>query len=273
MAPPARAPIALGPIVGASLVGAAVAGIVAWQISLGALTVQIEQKRAGLKKLTVTGKIPPNEEVSGYLKTRQGQLDAQYRYWVDRVTAPPLTAAAAADPQLFFQEQVHGLQRTLERLATARNAKTPEQLGFPKELPPPDTVPRLLAQLSLLETIAELAYERNISDLSALKLDDPEPLPSPDGEGAYLTRVPVRARLSGSLAQLVDLMAVLQRQKPLIDVRGVRFTRSDTPGRLDAELILARYLAAPAASTAATPPVAARNGADRAKPSRTGRTP
>lgn len=263
MAAPAKPPVVWGPIIAATLLGATVAGIIGWQIGLRAMAGQIEQKRAGLKKLTVTGRVPPNEEVSGYLKTRQAKLDAQYRYWQERIAAPPLSAAAAADPQLFFQEQVHGLQRTLERLAEARKAKTPEQLGFPKELPPSDTVPRLLAQLSLLETVAELAYERGISDLSALKIDDPEPLPSPEGEGAYLTRVPVRARMTGTLAQLTDLLSVLQRQKPLIDVRGVRLQRGDTGGRLDAEIILARYLVAPARP----------GGTEKAKGRGTGRRP
>lgn len=239
MAATAR-PVAWGPIAAAMLLGAAVAGIAAWNIGLRAVAGQVAQKRADLKKLAVTGRVPPNEDVSRYLKSRQDKIDAQYQYWLDRVAAPPMTAAAAADPQLFFQEQVHGLQRTLERLATARNAKTPEQLGFPKELPPTDTVPRLLAQLAVLESVAELAYERGITDVASLKIEDPEPLPESEG---FITRVPVRARLTASLPQIMDLLAALQRQKPLIDVTSVRLTRPDA-GPLDAELVLTRYLVA-----------------------------
>jgi hypothetical protein len=124
-----RRAVPTGPFIGAMVAGAAVAGGVFWRLNLTAMDGQITTKTSALKKLVLSGRIPPNEEVMEYLTSRQDSLERRYQHWVERVASPQLAEAASADPQLYFQEQFHEVQRTLERLATARSMAAPEQLG------------------------------------------------------------------------------------------------------------------------------------------------
>ncbi len=236
-----RRPIAWLPVVGALLGGAALTGVVAWRLNLEAIEGQIKDKHAALKRLALSGKIPPNEEVMQYLTARQRALEHRYQDWVSMVAAPPLSEAASADPQLYFQEQFHEVQRTLERLAAARKMTVPEQLGFPKELPPKDTVPRLLIQLSLMREAASLIFDQGVAVLASLKIEDPEAVADAEREGTFLTRLPVRVRLGATLPQLMKVLSAIQRTAPLIDVRNLRLATSDVPNTLDVELVLARY--------------------------------
>ncbi len=236
-----RRSVAWLPVVGALVGGAALAGVIAWRLNLEMVEGQIKDKHAALKRLALSGKIPPNEEVMKYLTARQSALEHRYQDWVTMVAASPLTEAASADPQLYFQEQFHEVQRTLERLAAARKMTVPEQLGFPKELPPKDTVPRLLVQLSLMQEAASLMFDQGVAALVSLKIEDPEAVADVEHEGTFLTRLPVQVRLSATLPQLMKVLSALQRTNPVIDVRSVKLAASDVPDTLDAELVLARY--------------------------------
>lgn len=248
-----RRPIAWGPLIGAMGLGAVVAGIIAWQLNLQAIEGQIKTTRTGLRKLSLAGGIPPNQEVMDYLTTRQTALEQHYQSLVDRVSVPPLSGAASADPQLYFQEQLHDVQRLLERLTAARSMPVPEQLGFPKALPPSDTVPHLLVQLSLIKDVATLILEERVHALSSCKIEDPETVQEDGGEGPLLTRLPVRVRLSSSLAQLVRILLSINEATPIIDTRVVRIERGSDPDQLDVELILARHLAVAAAPKTSSP--------------------
>jgi len=236
-----RRPVPWAPVVGALLVGAALAGVIAWRLNLEMIEGQIKDKQAALKRLALSGKIPPNEEVMTYLTARQSALEHRYQEWVTMVAAPPLTEAASADPQLYFQEQFHEVQRTLERLAAARKMTVPEQLGFPKELPPKDTVPRLLIQLSLMQEAASLIFDQGVAALASLKIEDPEAVADAEHEGTFLTRLPVQVRFSATLPQLMKVFSAMQRTSPVIDVRGLQVAASDVPDTLDVRLVLARY--------------------------------
>lgn len=263
-------PTPLAPVVAALMVGAALAGAVAWRLNLQSIDRQIVDKRSGLKKLMLTGKIPPNNEVQAYLALRQDALQQQYLRWRDMVAVPAVTGAAATDAQLFFQEQFHEVQRTLERLAAARNATVPEVLGFPKELPPSDMVPRLLAQLSLLEALAQVLYEQGIVDITALKIEDPQPVTPAQGEAPFLVQTPVRVRANATLSQFVKGLAALDRARPIIDVLGIKSVPQDGGDLLEVELVLARYVVASttaaAAGTEFQEPVARPRRARRAAP-------
>jgi len=265
-----RPPIAWPPLLAATLAGATLAGIIGWRLNLQGIDAQIKSTRAALKKLTLSGGIPPTQEVMDYLTAHQLSLERRYRHWLTVVAAPPLADAAAADPQLYFQEQFHEMQRAVERLAAARGVPVPEQLGFPKELPPSETVPRLLVQLELLKEVAALVLEQGVSGLASVKVEDPEPVPEPEGDAAFLIRLPVRARLSGSLSQVMKVLGAVDRARPLIDVRALRLAPASSqagageaaPGRaagerLDVELVLARYLVVEAAPDAAAAETAA----------------
>ena len=265
-----RPPIAWGPLLAATLAGATLAGIIGWRLNLQSIDAEIKNRRAALKKLTLSGGIPPTQEVMDYLTAHQLSMERRYQYWRKAVAAPPVDDAAAADPQLYFQEQFHETQRTVERLAAARGVPVPEQLGFPKELPPSETVPRLLAQLALLKEAAALVLEQGVSALTSLKIEDPEAVPEPEGAAVFLMRLPVRVRLTGSLPHVMTVLGAVHRARPLIDVRALRLAPAASQSgageaasgqasgeRLDAELVLARYLVLEAAPDAAATEAAA----------------
>ncbi|MBI3320167.1 MAG: hypothetical protein HYZ89_06235 [Candidatus Omnitrophica bacterium] len=241
------------------LVGAGGGGV-AWMLAVQGVDRNIEQKRAGLKRLHMSGHIPPNREVIEYLTARATALDAQYQAALKLLASPSSDVEGTADPQLYFQQRVHEVQRTLERLATARNIEPPEQLGVPKELPPPDAVPRLLVQLALIENAAELIVPQGISKLASVKLDDPQAV-APAGEkaGVFLTRLPVRLRLTCSLDVVAKILGIVDRARPLMDLQSLHVATAEAPPsqptdnqpapavvqgthELDVELILCRYL-------------------------------
>lgn len=260
-------------IVGAMVAGAVVTGVLGWRVNLEGVSAQIKSKRSALKKLVLSGNIPPNQDVADYFTSRQTAFEQRYQWSVKAVDAAPMTETAKADPQLYFQEQIHEVQRTLERLAAARQIPVPEQVGFPKEIPPSDTVPRLLAQLSLIKEAAELIVDQGVVVLRSLKIEDPESVAESEGEGPLLTRLPVRVRLTASLPQLIKLLGALERAQPFIDLRAIRIQPSSSgaakidkdkaeksnkadakqevppaqaaqalPDHLDVDLVLARYL-------------------------------
>ena len=267
-----RRPIVWGPILGALLVGAVGAGVIAWQLHLQTIDRQVTATQGGLKKLVLSRGIPPNQAVMDYLTARQQALEQRVQSWVTLATAPAVAEAAVADPQLYFQEQLHEVQRTLERAAAARTMPVPQQLGFPKELPPSDTVPRLLVQLSLIKELAGLLFEQGLTGLSSFKIEDPETVPGEEGEAVFLTRLPVRVRLTSSLPQLLKILAAIEGTDPLIELRAVRLTTGTAPNTLETELTLARYLMVAASEAATTPeeaePPALRKAAPKRKKAR-----
>ena len=236
-------PIAWGPLLMAVIAGAAFAGWLAWRMTLQGIDHRMAAKRSAIRKLALSGGIPPNQEVADYLSSRQAAIEARYQYWLAAVAAPPLAEAAQADPQLYFQERLHDVQRTFERTATARGVSAPEQLGFPKELPPSDTVPRLLIQLDLIKETAELIYEHQVSALSSLRVEDPETVSGDEDAAPFLVRLPVRVRFQASLQDLMKILSAIERKRPLIDVRGLHVASASDDSGLDVELTLARYLA------------------------------
>lgn len=237
-----RSMIAWMPIATALVVGAAFAGVMGWRVNLRALEHRVKEKQAALKKLTLSGGIPPNQEVMDFLGERDSSLEHRYQHWLKMVAALPQAEAASTDPQLYFQERFHEVQRTLERLAAARSMTAPEQLGFPKELPPSDTVPRLLAQLALIQELAGLIFEQGVGALASCKIEDPEPVVPERDDTPFLIRLPVRVRLSASLPQVLKTLGALERVTPLVDLRSVRIVGASVPESLDTELLVARYL-------------------------------
>ena len=237
----------------ATCAGAALAAIIGWRLHLATIEYRIVERRAALKKLALSGGIPPSQDVMDYLTIRQAAVEERYRGWLDRVTVPPLAGAAATDPQVYFQERVHEVQRTIARLATARKLAVPEQLGLPKELPPSDTVPRLLVQLELIEEMATLVFERGAIALSSFKIEDPQTVTESEGGAPFLLRLPVRVTLTASLAQLMNVLGAVDRVQPLIDMRSLRIVNSPEGEGLTMELGVARYLMLPSQESLAPP--------------------
>lgn len=240
-------PVPWGPVLAASAATAVAAGILVWQWDLRQLEARITQKRAALKKLSVSGGIPPNQQVADYLAGRQAAVEQRYAQWQQLLAAPPLPEAAKADPQLHFQEQYHQVQRALEQLAAARKLSPPELLGFPKELPPSDTVPRLLVQLGLIQELAELTFGQEVVSLASFKVEDPDTVAEEQTSQPFLVRLPVRVRFTATLPQAMKALAAIHRSAPLIDVRLLRMTPSTAADPaaaewLDVDLVAARYL-------------------------------
>lgn len=241
MAAPMRISMATLGTVG--FLGLAAAGFFGWRVQAEALNQEIARKRSALKTLHLGGRLPPNREALAYLTGRGTALDQQYAKAVRLIAMLPSADEAHADPQLYFQQRVHEVQRTLERLATARGMPSPSQLGFPKDVPPADAVPRLLLQLELIEDAAELILAQDITQLASVKVEDPQPVAADkeDGVDAFLMRLPVRLRLTCSLETLTNVLGVLDRAKPIADVQVLRLKSTDA-GALDVELVLTRYL-------------------------------
>lgn len=240
MAAPMRVSLAtLGTL---GFLGLAAAGFFSWRVQVQALDQEIARKRSALKTLHLGGRLPPNREAVAYLTSRGTTLDQQYHKALRLIAILPSVDGAHADPQLYFQQRVHEVQRTLERLATARGMSTPTQLGFPKDVPPAAAVPRLLLQLELIEAAAELILAQEITQLASVKVEDPQPITAQaEGADTFLMRLPVRLRLACSLETLTKVLGVLDRAKPMMDVQVLRL-KSMEAGALDVELVLTRYL-------------------------------
>ena len=236
------------------IAGVVCGGWILWHLSLQGIDQHVRDRQAALKKLVLTGQVPPNQDVIDYLTARQHALDKRYQDEVAHLQAHLLPEATGTDPQLSFQEHAHDVQRTLQRLATASQLPVPEALGLPKELPPPETVPRLLVQLNLLEEVAELMFQQHLQEIASFKLEDIEFVPGPEGDQPFLVRLPIRVRLTGALAQIMKTLAALERTKPFIDLRGVRLNTKAPPDVMEGELLLARYTILATASSDETAP-------------------
>ncbi|MBI3323745.1 MAG: hypothetical protein HYZ92_00505 [Candidatus Omnitrophica bacterium] len=194
----------------------------AWTIAIQHLNGRIDETKTALKRLHLAGRIPPNESVMDYLQVRTDALTAQYQRMLQIVAPLPEASIGEANPQLHFQERVHEVQRTLERLVAARGMDVPLQLGFPKELPPADTVPQLLIQLKLIEDAAELIIPQPISKMASVKLEDPQAVARSTDTDPFLTRLPVRLRVTCTLETLTKLLGLLDRMQPLTEFQAVR---------------------------------------------------
>ena len=234
-------PMPLGAMLTAVLAGAALTSFVVWRANMASLEHAVNAKRAAVKKLALSGGIPPTQDVMDYLTERQQALEQRYNGWLEAIAAPEAAEAAQADPQLYFQERVHDLQRSLEQLAAARQITAPTALGLPKELPPTDTVPRFLSQLQLAQQAVELVFAQDVGAVTSFKIEDPEPIPAEEGSDTFLLVLPVRIRFAGTLDQTMKVLGALDRVRPLIDVRSVKLAPAADTAQLDAELLLARY--------------------------------
>lgn len=235
--------VSLSTVAGVLFTLAAVAGFMAWRVQLQVIDRQTSQHRSAFKKLHVAGKVPPNREVKEYLEQRGQRLAQAYAMALSRLAPMVDTLEGSADPQLYFQQRVHEVQRTLERLASARKMKIPDQLGFPKELPPADAAPRLLLQLKLIEDAAEIIMEQGISQLVSVRVEDPQPLPAAgEEETPFLMSLPVRLRFAGSLSALTKVLGALDGAVPLMDIQNMKVVKPPATQELEAELVVARYL-------------------------------
>ncbi len=238
-------PLALAAL---ALVGAATAAGLLWRLTVRGVEQEIAQHQRGLSSLHLSGRVPPNREVMAYLTRRMDALSAQYQQAVSLVAPSLPQRPGDDDPQLAFQERVHEVQRTLERLTTARGMSIPLQLGLPKELPPAETVPRFLLQLTLIEELAEVIMTVDgVSQLVSFKAEDPRAV-SAGEEAAFVTALPVHVHLSCALGALTTLLHLLDQAQPVMALQRMQVASSGAlsgtggPSSLDVELVVARYV-------------------------------
>ncbi len=237
----------LGQLVLLLMVAATVGAFAVWRVRLQALDQEIKAKKAALKNLHVSDQLPPNPQVVDYLKRRTKALEAQYDTALARMAPPLQLGDQQTDTQLLFQERSHAVQRTIERLATARNMTAPTQLGFPKDLPPPEAVPRFLVQVGLIEQAAEVVMSvPGVASVESFKVEDPQPVVLAEEQDVFLTQLPVRIRLSCPIDVLTKVLNAFDRADPLVDLQGLRVTTTSTESGEEAkplavELVVARY--------------------------------
>lgn len=234
-----------------------IGGMIAWRFHLQTLDGLIRDKKRAMKKLSISGGIIPSQEVADYLHQRQASIDARYQHWLKQIVVVPDAEASVTDSQLYFRERFHEMERSLEKTAAAREVPVPERLGFPKELPPSDTVPRLLVQLSMIQEMGSILIGRDLAQVVSFKVEDPEPVPLADTD-VVLMRLPVRIRLSATLPQLMQVIEAFEQTRPLVDLRLLRIMAepseqpektSDKLALLQVELIASRYLLASTPTT------------------------
>jgi hypothetical protein len=225
------------------LSGIGLAGFIFWKFSLQALDEEITQKRSSIKLLKVGGGLPPNQEVLDYLSKRTLALESDYKSLVGLLDSS-VNDSIGASPQLYFQQRLHDVSRLLEKMASARGIGVPQAIGFPKELPPPESVSRLLVQLALIEDVAKIVMADTASVLSSVKIEDPRPVPKTDEEKNFLIRVPVRIRLSCSVKSLAGMLGSVEGMKPITSLDGVRVRHLAEPLQemVEVELELSRFL-------------------------------
>ncbi len=225
-----------------AVIGISIAGLLGWRVHLRLLKQQIEDKQGALKKMLLLHQIPPNQKVMEYLGFRQAWIEEHHNRLLKLALAEQPATVSGTDLQLYFQQQGHDIQRAIERLAIARSLSVPAILGLPKELPPSDSVPRLLAQLYLVQQMTDLVFEQGITKLASLKLEDPGLIPEENTDSTVWMRLPVRVRCYSSLTQLVKMLGAIQYLKPLADLRNLRILSSSATGdELEIELLLCRY--------------------------------
>jgi len=221
-------------------------GGLGWWIQVRQLEHQIVAKRNGLKKLHVGERVPPNQAVVDYFTQRTAALTQRYEEALKRLTVGSTTSLVQehGDPQLYFQQRLHEARGVLERTAKARGLEPPTLLGLPKELPPPDAVPRFLAQVGLMQEAGERMMALNgITQVVSLKVEDPQDLEAiQKHEEPFLMRLPVRVRVQGSIEALATLMALWTRATPIVEVRELQVRTTPASQTLELECVLAQYL-------------------------------
>ena len=220
--------------VSALLVGVGI-GVWVWQMQT--LDQAIAKKRGGLKSFYIGERLPPNRQVTDYFTDRLHAIETQYRIALSLITMNPTvsTDEVRPNPQLFFQERVHEVSRTLERLAAARGIPPATQLGLPKELPPAEAVPRFLIQIGLIEELAEMLMTvPGVLQIESFKIEDPQGVePLGDEQDSFLTRLSVRVRLGCTLEAIPLVLNVIDRARPLVDLQSLVVTPSRPEAKLD----------------------------------------
>ncbi len=221
-------------------------GALGWWVQVQRLDHLAVEKRKGLKKLQVGDQVPPNQEVVDYFTTRTDALARRYEDALKRLTAGSVTSLVSGqgDPQLYFQQRLYEARGVLERTAKARGMEPPTLLGLPKELPPPDAVPRFLAQVGLMQEAGErIMALKGVTQVVSLKAEDPQELDAiQKGDEPFLMRVPVRVRVQGSIETMATLMALWTRAAPIVEVRELHVSATPVQQTLELECVLTQYL-------------------------------
>lgn len=220
-----------------------------WRESTQVLDAQLTQKLGRARAQMVGGALMPSPETYAFLHRRTQQLEEQYERLL-AVLDPPgrVRTEGAQDAGLYFREQLHTLEKQLERQAAARNVAVTSQFGFPEDLPARERVPLLLRQLALMETAASTLITEGAQAIELLRAVDPVPVEDPATREPFLWELPVAVRLRCGTPTLVKFLYRLQQAAPLVAIPEISLKETQPEGGgLNVELLLVTY-AAPEAS-------------------------
>ena len=229
-----------------------------WRESTQVLDAELKQKLHRAQAQMIDGTLPPSPETYAFLHRRSQQLREQYER-LQRLVDPPGRASTegAQDAGLYFREQVHTLQKRLERETAAKGVPITTNFGFPDDLPSSERVPLLLRQLALVDTATTTFVAEGASAIELLRAMDPVPLEDPKTREPFLWQLPLVVRARCRTATLVKSLYRLQQAAPFVTVADVNFKEAQpVEDGLQVELLLVTYAgidAAPAVEAQPAP--------------------
>ncbi len=214
-----------------------------WHESTHVLDAQLKQKLTRAKAQMIDDTLVPAPETYAFLHRRAQQLDDQYQQLL-RVLDPPgrVSTEGAQDAGLFFREQLHTLQKRLEREAATKGIAVTTTFGFPEDLPAPERVPLLLRQLDLVDTVTSTFITEGASTIGLLRVLDPAPMEDPKTREPFLWQLPLVVRARCRTASLVKSLYRLQQASPLVTVADINVKAAQPAEEgLQVELLLLTY--------------------------------
>ena len=220
-----------------------------WNESTQVLDAQLHQKVTRMRAQLLQGGIVPSPETYAFLYRRTQQLQEQYDRLLKTLDPPgQFNTEGAQDPGLYFREQLHTLEKRLEREATAKGIAVTSTFGFSDDLPSKERVPLLLRQLALVEVAATSLITEGAASIDLVRVLEPRTVADPRTHEPFLWELPLVVRARCRTPTLVKFLYHMQQATPLVAVPEVSLkeAQSDEEG-LTADLLLVMY-AAPAVS-------------------------
>ena len=226
-----------------------------WRESTQVLNSQLKQRLARAQSQMVQGTLAPSPETYAFLHRRTQQLGEQYDHLL-AVLDPPgrVSTEDAQDLGLYFREQLHTLEKQLERKAAAKGMAVTSEFGFPEDLPSPERVPLLLRQLALVDAAASTFITEGALAIDLLRAMDPKPVEDPRTHEAFLWELPVVVRAHCATPTLVKFLYRMQQAGPLVAVPEISLKEArPTEEGLNVEVLLVTYAAISDAPVHAAP--------------------
>ncbi len=220
-----------------------------WNESTQVLDAQLRQKVGRIQAQLLPGALVPSPETYAFLHRRTQQLQEQYDRLVKTLDpSGRVSTEGAQDPGLYFREQLHTLEKRLERAAAAKSITVTSTFGFSEDLPSKERVPLLLRQLALVDAAATSLVTEGAASIDLLRVLEPRTVADPQSHEPFLWELPLVVRARCRTPALVKFLYHMQQATPLVAVPEISLKEAP-PGEegLTVELLLVTY-ASPEAS-------------------------